>query len=132
MYRHKITEVNSTSLLNEKITQNINERAYYYSGCPLFTATNSGKVSFKIKFKNTASAKTKWALSSDQFENTTNPGNCGDIQNCSETVFLANNNDEIEVSFDVKKDKTYWIKCEPESGYSSIEFDGDIIQKSGG
>lgn len=131
VYRHKITEVNSTSLLNEKITQNIGEMAYYYSGCPLFTATNNGKVSFKIKFKNTIGARTKWALSSDQFANENNPGNCGDIQNCSETVFLANNNDEIEVSFDVKKDKTYWIKCEPESGYSSIEFDGDIMQKSG-
>ena len=132
VYRHKLTEINSTDLLNEVITQNIDEETYYYSGCPLFTATENGTVTFKIKFKNTTGAKTKWALDNKKFTNAANPGSCGDITGCSETTFLADNDDTITVSFDVIKDKTYWIKCEPESGYSSIEFDGNIVQRTRG
>ena len=128
VYRHKLTELNSVNLLNEIITQNTNIETYYYSGCPLFTATADAEVKFKIKFKNTESAKTKWALKDGLFENTANPGNAENIEECSETTFLADNDEIITVKFKVKKNKTYWIKAEPESGYSTIEFDGNIVQ----
>ena len=126
IYRHVLNELNASNLLNETITQAMNEKVYYYSGCPICSTDAIGTVSFKIKFKNTAGARTKWALDSKQFSNAANPGNCGDIEDCSETTFLANDGATITVSFSTKKDKTYWIKCEPESGFTSIEFDGDI------
>ncbi|MBR0038504.1 MAG: hypothetical protein IJP71_00690 [Lachnospiraceae bacterium] len=126
IYRHVLNELNATELLNETLTQAMNEKVYYYSGCPLCSTDAAGTVTFKIKFVNTEGAKTKWALDSKQFTNTANPGNCGDIENCSEKTFLADNNELITVSFSAKKDKTYWIKAEPESGFSKIEFVGGI------
>ena len=129
VYRHKLKEINSVDLLNEVITQNTNVETYYYSGCPLFTATaDDAEVKFKIKFKNTAGARTKWALKNGKFSNNANPGNASGIEECSETTFLANDDETVTVKFKVKKDTTYWIKAEPESGYSTIEFDGDIVQ----
>jgi hypothetical protein len=129
VYRHKLTEINSVDLLNEVLTQNTNEETYYYSGCPLFTANaDNAEVKFKIKFHNTMGARTKWALKNSQFGNEDNPGNASGIESCSETTFLANDGETITVKFKVKKNTTYWIKAEPEFGYSSIEFDGDIVQ----
>ena len=128
VYRHKVEEINSTSLLNEIITQNIGKKTYYYSGCPLFTATADASVKFKIKFNNTLNARTKWALKASQFTNAANPGDCDDIENCNITDFETNSGTTVEVKFDVKKGTTYWIKAEPLSGYSTISFDGDIVQ----
>ena len=126
IYRHVLNELNAADLLNETITQVVNDKVYYYSGCPICSTDAIGTVTFKIKFKNTAGARTKWALDSKQFTNAANPGNCGDIEDCSEKTFLANDDDLITVSFAAKKDKTYWIKAEPESGFTKIEFVGGI------
>ena len=129
VYRHKLIEMNSVDLLNETITQHINEETYYYNGCPLFTATaDNAEVKFKIKFKNTLGGNTKWALKDGAFTNSANPGNASGIEDCSETTFLAADDETITVKFKVKKNKTYWIKAEPEAGFTSIEFDGDIVQ----
>lgn len=129
VYRHKLTEINSVDLLNEVITQNTNVEAYYYSGCPLFTATaDNAVVKFKIKFNNTVGARTKWALKDGVFSNEANPGNASGIEDCSEKTFLAEDGETVTVKFKVKKNKTYWIKADPEAGYTAIEFDGDIVQ----
>ena len=127
IYRHVITNITSTEMLHESMTQNVGEKVYYYSGCPIFTSLANGSVTFKIKFNNTAAAKTKWALDSKAFTNAANPESCGDIDNCNVTTFESNHNQTVTVTFDVKKDTTYWIKAEPVSGYTTITFDGDIV-----
>ena len=127
VYRHVLNEINSTDLLHEGITQLTNQKAYYYSGCPMFTTLANGKVTFKIKFNNTDGVKTKWALKNEAFTNTANPGNATGLDECTETTFNADDDETIEVSFTAKKDTTYWIKAEPASGRSTIEFIGDIV-----
>lgn len=134
VYRHNYNTIASTDLMHEGITQVMSDKVYYYyNGCPLFTtASEDGTVKFKLKFTNTAGAQTKWALKASEFSNEDNPQNCDNIENCSETSFLTNSGSTIEVSFDVKKDTTYWIKAEPVSGYTTLEIVGDITQVGGG
>ena len=130
VYRHNYNTIASTNLMHEGITQVMSDKVYYYyNGCPLFTTSSeNGTVKFKLKFTNTANAQTKWALKASEFSNEDNPQNCDNIENCSETTFLTNSGSTIDVSFDVKKDTTYWIKAEPVSGYTTLEIVGDITQ----
>ena len=125
-----------SDLVVDTMSAAVDSAVKYYSGLPLFKASQDGTVTMKIKITNSGNESSKVAIRSGQFSNTA----------FSEGIFLDsivadwkvddakswptsfNANQEYELEFEVKNGKYYYVKVLPGStDYNSIfNVIGDI------
>ena len=124
-YKRKYNTIKWFDYIVDSVALAVNKESYYYSGLPLFTATNNGKVKMKIKPTNTANAQTVVAISADQFDNSdVGSGGISLVPNadCEFTNWTMDSGTEYEITWTVKKDTTYWIKACPVSTGNRTTF----------
>ncbi|MBP3201437.1 MAG: hypothetical protein J6M39_07305 [Lachnospiraceae bacterium] len=125
-YRHKYNTMNINNIIVRDISNAVGEPVVYYNGLPLFTASQDGKVELKMTFENSANANTTFDINDGPFPNTTVVGGISsDIDNPEINSFtVPSSTTPVTLKFDVKKDKTYWIKALPSSGKTTIKTTG--------
>ena len=126
VYRHKYDTMNINNIIVRDISNAVGEPVVYYNGLPLFTASQDGKVELKMTFENSANANTTFDINDGPFPNTTVVGGISsDIDNPEINSFtVPSSTTPVTLKFDVKKDKTYWIKALPSSGKTTIKTTG--------
>lgn len=136
-YHHKYEHNYALSdLVVDTMSVAVDSAVRYYSGLPLFKASQDGKVTMKIKIANGGNETSKVAVRSGQFSNTafsagiyldstTADWKVDDVKSWP-TNF--NSNQEYKLEFDVKKGNYYYVKVLPNSTNHNSVFNivGDI------
>lgn len=135
-YHHKYEHVYKLSdFIIDSLSATIKEPVRYYSGLPLFRASQDGEVELNIKFVNDGNETSKVAISNQAFKNVDlTPGvqlDEGAVWSVNGSTTWPNNfssNTNYKFRFDVKKDKVYYIKVLPATSNhnTKVEIVGDI------
>ena len=136
-YHHKYQYTYSLNdFVVDSLSAVIGEPVRYYSGLPLFKASNNGTVEFTLKLMNSGNETSKVAIKNGAFENVAFSEGM-DIDNDSEwtingtTNFPSDfsSNVNYKIKMDVKKDKLYFIKVLPNTNdyNTKVEIIGDIV-----
>lgn len=135
-YDHKYTEIPASTgykdFILESVSMLVNEPVKYFSGLPLFTATENGTVELELEFQNTDSADSTWQIQEGIFDvNGAITAGLGSLSNGS-TEYIDDAGNVIRnryvvpagkvqtIKFDVNRGRTYWIKINPASGLSKV------------
>ena len=134
-YYHKYYEVADdigyTKFIVDDISSTADKVSSYYSGLPLFKATTDGDATVVFKLNGDTSAKHKFEIRAEQFDNNAiTPGvstlvdasaSYVDSQgNVIKNVYEIPSGCEVTVKFKAKRDIIYWIKALPSAGLTSV------------
>ena len=129
-YKRKYYTKKYTAFIIDLVSQKAKQKSYYYSGLPIFKASESGNVTLKIKPTNSEGTTTTIAIQDKAFSNS-DVGSGGinvSEHNCSFTDWDMNSGQEYEIEFNVKKGTTYWIKACPDNETSLTTFETTSIE----
>ena len=144
-YDHKYTEIPADTgykeFILDSVSMLVDEPVRYYSGLPLFKATENGTVEMKLEFTNTENADTNWQIQKDIFDVNgaitvglgTLPNGyteyTDDAGNIIRNRYVVPSGKVQTIKFDVNRGETYWIKAEPASGLTRITSEQiDIVK----
>jgi len=144
-YLHSYTDVSNgyAGFIVADLSTIANEAVYYYSGLPLFEASDNGVVTLKLTFSNTASANTTWQIKEGKF--TTNGAITAGLSGLqygeteytrsgttTKNTYVVPSGVTQTIKFKVEAGKSYWIKANPASGYSTVKSTGISIETNVG
>ena len=123
-YKRKYQEIYWKDIVLDNVSLKVNKKSYYYNGLPVFTASNDGVVTIKIKPVNTAGAITAVAISEEPFKNEDLVKGISGVSdhNCTFADWEMTSGTEYVIKFRVKKDKTYWLKAAPLTTNNATQF----------
>ena len=134
-YYHKYYEVAADTGYSTFVVDDISSTAdkvtTYYNGLPLIKATTDGDATVVFKLNGDTSAKHKFEIRAEQFDNNAiTPGvstlvdasaSYVDSQgNVIKNVYEIPSGCEVTVKFKAKRDIIYWIKALPSAGLTSV------------
>ena len=122
-YKRKYQTKKYYTFIADTVSQIIDKATYYYSGLPIFKASDDGKVTLKLKPANSAGNQTVVSIKNDQFTNASvgSGGISVPDHGCTFTNWTMNSGTVYTIKFNVKKDTTYWIKACPTAGSTTFE-----------
>lgn len=136
-YHHDYKNIYALSdLIVDTLSSSVDSPVRYYSGLPLFKASQDGTVTMKIKIVNGGNETSEVAIKSGQFENVTFSKGISldsasanwEVNDVKTWPSNFNSNQEYKLEFDVKNGKYYYIKVLPKTNnYNSVvNIVGDI------